>query len=836
MKANNVQAAVETYERAVNRYAESGFPNNAIALCNKILRNAPGRTHIYLKLAKLMVERGFVAEAKQNLLEYAERMQRDGQVEQAFDALKEFADLSPDNEEIRLLLAEQLKAAARTDEAREQLAKLYAEVEETGDARRARTTLQKMKAIDPDYDVAAAPKPKKVDEKKAKTGELVFLDLDEKPEEAVPVAEETAEVAPSSVDIDIERASAEYLSVAGEPVETVSGLDVEAAFEAPAEGEVEALEIEPTAIDESSEAPSEGAVAEAPPEEAVPEVGEVAEAEEAAPEEEELPLIMPEDVLVAPEVTASAGVVEELAVEDLEIEEPVLAAEELPAAVAEEPPAVVVEEPPAEPVEEVVEELPAAVAEEPPAVVVEEPPAELVEELVQEAPVVEPEVAEEPVEVEAAAELVPVAEEEEPASFELDVRASGEMEVPELDLAGFGAEEEAATGVEEAAAEVTATAPPEAGAAMEPEAPEEPAVEGAPGVVEATAVAVEAPPVEVGPPDVATLEGQIADDPDDPVLHRTLGEVLVEQGERDRGIEELGISLSLYESKEDWRHAENIADEILRIEPNSVHHHQKRVEFAFRKGDKVRLAGAYLGLADALLRGGSAERARAVYLRVLEHDPENEQARLCLATLEPPPEEPAAATAAPAPATPTPTEAPVGDFVDLGALVLGDEPVARDTRMRIEEEEPTGDEQRDFEEMLSQFKKGIEANVAEEDWQAHYDLGVAFKEMGLLDEAISEFQKALRSPDGRLRTAEALGLCFFEKGQFSVAGTVLRRAVESVPGSDEEKIGLLYWLARCEEEQGKGPDALGFYQRIFAIDINFQDVSSRVKSLAQAGR
>ncbi len=486
--------------------------------------------------------------------------------------------------------------------------------------------------------------------------------------------------------------------------------------------------------------------------------------------------------------------------------------EELPAAVAEEPPAAVVEEPPAEPVEEVVEELPAAVAEE--------PPAEPVEEVVEELPAA---VAEEPVEAEATAELAPVAEEEEPASLERDVRPSSEMEVPELDLAGFGAAEEAAV------AEVTATAPPEAVAAAEPEAPEEPAVEEAPELVEAPLAAVEAPP------DVATLEGQIADDPDDPVLHRTLGEVLLEQGERDRGIEELGISLSLYESKEDWRHAESIADEILRIEPNSVHHHQKRVEFAFRKGDKVQLAEAYLGLADALLRGGSAERARAVYLRVLEHDPENEQAKLGLATLEPPAEELVAATPVPTAATPTPTEAAGGDFVDLGALVLGDEPAVRDTRMRIEEEEPTGDEQRDFEEMLSQFKKGIEANVAEEDWQAHYDLGVAFKEMGLLDEAISEFQKALRSPEGRLKTAEALGLCFFEKRQFSVAGTVLRRAVESEAGSDEGKIGLLYWLARCEEEQGKGPDALGFYQRVFAIDINFQDVSSRVKSLAQAG-
>ena len=87
--------------------------------------------------------------------------------------------------------------------------------------------------------------------------------------------------------------------------------------------------------------------------------------------------------------------------------------------------------------------------------------------------------------------------------------------------------------------------------------------------------------------------------------------------------------------------------------------------------------------------------------------------------------------------------------------------------------------QRDFEEILAQFKRGIEENLESDDYQAHYDLGVAFREMGLLDEAIAEFQKALRAPDGRLRTSEALGLAFFEKGQFAVAETVLRRAVDA---------------------------------------------------------
>jgi tetratricopeptide (TPR) repeat protein len=174
-KAGNVQAAVDMWERGVNHYADGGFHNNAIALCNKILRNAPARTQVYLMLAKLMLGRGFVAEAKQHLLEYAERMKKVGQLDAAFTALKEFADLSAgDNDEIRLLLAEQLKAGGRHSEAREQLAKLYHETK--GDARRSRMTVEKMKAIDPDYDVEKAPEPKQKP-KKTKSSDLVFLDL-----------------------------------------------------------------------------------------------------------------------------------------------------------------------------------------------------------------------------------------------------------------------------------------------------------------------------------------------------------------------------------------------------------------------------------------------------------------------------------------------------------------------------------------------------------------------------------------------------------------------------------------------------------------------------------
>jgi tetratricopeptide (TPR) repeat protein len=153
--------------------------------------------------------------------------------------------------------------------------------------------------------------------------------------------------------------------------------------------------------------------------------------------------------------------------------------------------------------------------------------------------------------------------------------------------------------------------------------------------------------------------------------------------------------------------------------------------------------------------------------------------------------------------------------------------------MRIDRREPKDeDEQREFKEILEQFKRGIDENLDTDDFEAHYDLGVAFKEMGLLDEAIAEFQKALRAPEGKLRTSEALGLAFFEKEQFPVSEAVLRRAVDAVDGGDEAKIGCIYWLGRALEAQGKHADAIASYERAMAVDIRFMDLTDRVHRLS----
>jgi tetratricopeptide (TPR) repeat protein len=683
LKVNDTASAVRSYERAVDLYADQGFFNNAIALCGKILRVNPGRVQTYLKLAQLHARKNVVIEAKRNLIEFLERMNGLGQLDQAFQSVKEFADQFSGSQEIRMMLVELLRAASREEEALEQLAKIAGELEMAGPSQPAESSGE---APAPGT-TKPTPRPKAPGR-----GDLVFLD---------------------------------------------TGLDI---VTAPGPGEAAALPVAPPAPEglELTQAGYQGDVA----------------SPQVSPPVSGLEQIVEADIRDE-SIEPVAGFETEATTDDISFEAVPLESMDVPEAADPEP---------VEGLLDAAEDLDFALA-------------------ATEVDFIPPEVPE-----------------------------------PDLDL-----------DVDEDSAPPSATA-------------------GLP-LIEAEDV----PPA--GTDELDELENRIADDPENPDLHRELADRLLLLGELPRAAEELRLSIEGYERAEDWPSAVGIAERLVAMEPDAIHNHQKRVELAFRSGERTPLLDAYLDLADALGRAGAIDKALAVYRRVQEHDPANERASAAIAELtEPTPPavsipappasraspRPAASAAQPPAPTAPPPPAPVSSaasdpFVDLGSMIL-EESGPRDTRMRIDRREPQDeDEQREFKEILEQFKRGIEQNLETDDYQAHYDLGVAFKEMGLLDEAIAEFQKALRAPEGRLRTSEALGMAFFEKGQFAVSEAVLRRAVDAVEEGDEAKIGLIYWLGRALEAQGKGADAITSYERAMAVDIQFMDLSERIHRLT-AGR
>jgi tetratricopeptide (TPR) repeat protein len=151
--------------------------------------------------------------------------------------------------------------------------------------------------------------------------------------------------------------------------------------------------------------------------------------------------------------------------------------------------------------------------------------------------------------------------------------------------------------------------------------------------------------------------------------------------------------------------------------------------------------------------------------------------------------------------------------------------------MRMEAPVVTGDEDADFDRLLQHFREGVARSLGEEDYESHYDLGVAYKEMGLLDDAIAEFQRALRSPTHRLPAYEALGQCFLEQGSFPVAVTVLSRALHEPGLDDVQRVGVLFLLGYACEALQRRDEARSYYQRVYATDSSFRDVADRLAAL-----
>ena len=133
--------------------------------------------------------------------------------------------------------------------------------------------------------------------------------------------------------------------------------------------------------------------------------------------------------------------------------------------------------------------------------------------------------------------------------------------------------------------------------------------------------------------------------------------------------------------------------------------------------------------------------------------------------------------------------------------------------------------------MLAQFREKVSENIDANDVMAHYDLGKAYMEMGLLDDAISEFQVVLRGTSDHLATYEMLGQTFLKKKEPKAALRSLTRGLEAPCEVEEERVGIYYYLGLANETIGDKDTALEFYNRVFALDINFADVTERLRAL-----
>ena len=136
----------------------------------------------------------------------------------------------------------------------------------------------------------------------------------------------------------------------------------------------------------------------------------------------------------------------------------------------------------------------------------------------------------------------------------------------------------------------------------------------------------------------------------------------------------------------------------------------------------------------------------------------------------------------------------------------------------------------DFASMLAEFQRGVETQLSG-DAQGHYDLAIAYREMGLVEQAIESFRLASADPPFRLRCAEMIGQCFLEAGRFEEASHELTQALAHAALEPESAVGIRFQLGLALEAAGSSHEALAEFQRVFEAQSSYPGVGQKIRDL-----
>lgn len=157
------------------------------------------------------------------------------------------------------------------------------------------------------------------------------------------------------------------------------------------------------------------------------------------------------------------------------------------------------------------------------------------------------------------------------------------------------------------------------------------------------------------------------------------------------------------------------------------------------------------------------------------------------------------------------------------------------------EVKPAAEPMGQLQEVFNEFRAELgEMGEEKEDPETHYNLGIAYREMGLLEEAIGEFQKVAKfvqegaSFRYAMQCCTLLGLSFMDQGQPVIAAMWYRKALQT-PGLDQESVlALHYDLGVALEASGDRKSALESFNQVYALNIDYRDVAERIAALREA--
>ncbi len=293
---------------------------------------------------------------------------------------------------------------------------------------------------------------------------------------------------------------------------------------------------------------------------------------------------------------------------------------------------------------------------------------------------------------------------------------------------------------------------------------------------------------------VADIRASLAKNPKDALGYVEMANLLLDVGDFYGAVSAYLQAAEIYSNEDRDYMVFELLEGVLDICPESLSAAKELIRIRHTIAGSAQ-ARAFYRLAVAYLLNGSNYEAMAALKAALEVDPDYKDAENLLVGI-------------------CPDSSDHANLTEMATILDDIEQVSTDFSKGF------------LAEMIREFKEGVNAYIPVEDYKTHFDLGIAYMEMGLFREAVSEFDKVLVSPDYRLRAREMLGRCAFSMQRFDEAEDHFRKGMALAGGDRKSMVGFHVNLARVYAYTGRESHAAAEMGAANALDPVLSQVLS----------